>query len=141
MATGEIAIAATPAEIMDVLADVPGMLEWAPAQSVTVLEHDSAGRPTRARWRENHGPLRDEFVLQYDWDGAGVSWRLIEGRILKKEDGRYTVRAGPAGGTEVTYSLELGIGVWVLPSIRSWLELKIVTGTLASLKGRLEGAR
>jgi hypothetical protein len=56
MATGHITITATPAEVMDVLADLSGMLEWSPAQSVTVIERDSTGLPTLARWRESYGP-------------------------------------------------------------------------------------
>lgn len=52
MAIGQITISATSAEVMDVLADLLGMLEWSPAHSVTVVERDSVGRLTRARWRE-----------------------------------------------------------------------------------------
>lgn len=109
------------------------------AVSVTVIERDSAGRPTRARWRESYGPLPDEFVLEYHWDGdEGVSWRLIEGRILKKEDGRYILADVAGGGTKVTYSFELGIGVWVPPSIRSRLESMIINRALTALKHRVE---
>jgi hypothetical protein len=84
---------------MGVRADLPGMLEWLPTQSLTVIERDSAGRPTRAGWRESYGPLPDEFVFQYHWDGdEGVSWQSIEGRILNKEDGRYMGPSQPEVG-------------------------------------------
>lgn len=80
MATGRMTISATAAQIMDVLVDLPGMLEWSPAVSVTVIERDHAGRPARARWRERYGPLPDEFVLEYHWDGEqGVRWHLACG--------------------------------------------------------------
>jgi hypothetical protein len=122
-----------------VLADLPGMLKWSPAQSVTVIECDSGGRPTRARWRENYGPLQDEFVLQYEWDGSdGVGWKLLEGRILKKEDGLYRLAVTSEGATNVTHGLELGICSWVPSFIRSRVESMIVEATLTALKTRVE---
>jgi len=140
MATGQITVTATAAAIMDVLADLPGMLEWSAADTVTVTECDSAGRPTSARWHERYGPVSDEFVLQYQWDDDGVSWRLLQGRILKKEDGRYRLAAAAVGQTTVAYTLELGFGVWVLPCIRSRVESMVVGQTLAALKRRVETA-
>lgn len=81
MATCEITVNATAAHVMDVLANLPGMLEWSAADSVAVIERDPAGRPTLARWRERYGPLPDEFLLEYLWNGdESVRWRLVEGQ-------------------------------------------------------------
>ncbi|MGY4710584.1 SRPBCC family protein [Mycolicibacterium sp. CBM1] len=138
MAIGQTTIAAPAADIIAVLADLPGMLEWSPADSVEVIERDSQARPVLARWREHYGPLADDFVLRYQWDGdTGLSWQLVAGRILKKEDGRYRLIA-EGTGTTVEYHLELGIGVWVPRCIRSRLESMIVDATLTALKRRVE---
>ena len=139
MATGEITVNATAAHVMDVLADLPGMLEWSAADSVAVIERDPVGRPTLARWRERYGPLSDEFVLEYFWNGdESASWRLVEGRILKKEDGCCSLTVAGDGRTKVAYSLELGIGLWIWSGIRSRVESLIVTSTLTALKRRVE---
>ncbi|MCX2930957.1 SRPBCC family protein [Mycobacterium sp. CVI_P3] len=139
MATAQTTITAPAAEIIAVLADLPGMLDWSAADSVQVIEYDAQARPVLARWREHYGPLPDEFVLRYEWDGdTGVSWRLVQGRILKKEDGHYRLSPAPAGATTVEYQLALGIGVWLPPCIRSRLEATIVDATLAALKRRVE---
>lgn len=140
MATSHTTISATPAEIMAVLADLPGMAVWSAAKSVEVLQHQPDGRPVRARWREDYGPIPDEFVLDYTWDAdRSVSWRLIEGRILKREDGRYELTPNPSGGTDVTFSMELGVGVWMLPPLWRRIESGIVSSGLDALKKHIEG--
>jgi hypothetical protein len=137
MATRQITIAANVAEVMQALADLPGMLQWSSAQAVEVIEWDPAGRPTRARWRERYGPLLDEFVLQYHWHTQGVSWRLSEGRILKRENGCYQLDAVAGDCTNLTYSLELGIGVPIPKCVRMRIESLIIRTTLDALKKHL----
>ncbi len=138
MAIGRITVDADTAEVTAVLADLPAMVEWTAAEAVEVLAHDSHGRPSVARWRERYGPLPDEFVLSYDWHDDGVSWRLTEGRILKVEDGRYTLSPAPDGGSTVVYSLRLGLGLWLPPCVRSRLETFVVDSTLSALERRVE---
>lgn len=123
---------------MAVLTDLPGMIEWTAAESVTVTERDDGGRPLRARWREHYGPLADEFVLEYRWHGDdGVSWRLLEGRILKKENGSYRLSA-TRDGTTIAYTLELGVRLWIPPCIRSRIESAVIDSTLVALARRLD---
>ncbi|MCB0930559.1 MAG: SRPBCC family protein [Mycobacterium sp.] len=136
MSTGQITVTATPAEVAAALADLSAMVEWSGAAAVTVIERDDAGRPTRARWRESYGPLRDEFVLQYKWAPDGVSWWLLEGRILKRENGRYQLDALGGGRTRVTYSLEIGIGMPVPACIRRRVESILIEATLKALKNQ-----
>lgn len=139
MAVGEIDIAARPRAIMEILADLPGTVEWSAAKSVDVLERHPDGRPAVACWNESYGPIRDRFVLSYEWDGdSEVRWRLLEGRVLKKEDGRYRLTDAGGGVTGVELELKLGIGVWVIPILRTRLETMIVNGTLSALKQRAE---
>ncbi len=137
MAIGRITVEADPAEVLVLLADLPGMLDWTAAEAVEVLGRDGAGRPVLARWRERFGPLPDAFVLQYDWNEHGVRWRLTEGRILKTEDGCYTVHPVSDGGAAVVYSLRLGLAVWLPAWLRSRIESAVVDATLSALRGRL----
>lgn len=139
MAVGEIDIAAQPRAIMEILVDLPGMVEWSAANSVEVLERHPDGRPAVASWTESYGPIRDSFVLSYRWEGESeVRWRLLEGRVLKKEDGHYRLTDVGGGVTNVELELKLGIGVWVLPILRTRLEAVIINGTLSALKRRAE---
>ncbi|CAN5505503.1 SRPBCC family protein [soil metagenome] len=139
MAVGEIDIEALPREIMEILADLTGTVEWSAASSVDVMEHHPDGRPAVAAWSESYGPIRDTFVLSYEWEGdSEVRWRLLEGRVLKKEDGRYRLTAIGGEATRVELELTLGIGVWVLPILRTGIEAMIVGNTLKALKRRAE---
>ncbi len=139
MAVGGIDIAARAGEIMETLADLPGMVEWSAADSVAVTEHHPDGRPAIACWSESYGPIRDRFVLSYEWDGdVEVRWRLLEGRVLKKENGRYRLTEADSGVTNVRLELELGIGVWIPTILCERVEAMIVRGTLNGLKQRVE---
>lgn len=141
MAIGQITVEADTAEVLALLTDLTGMLDWTAAEAVEVMAHDTAGRPALARWQERYGPVPDEFVLEYDWDNDGVSWRLTQGRILKTEDGRYTLRPAPGGGTAISYSLRLGLAIWIPQCVRSRIESGVVESTLSALKNRIEESR
>ena len=50
--TREIVIEATPAEILDVIADLESLTDWSePHQSSEVLERNKDGRPTKAKMK------------------------------------------------------------------------------------------
>ncbi|MDY6996070.1 MAG: cyclase [Actinomycetota bacterium] len=138
MAIGRITVDRDAAAVTAVLADLPAMVEWTAAESVDVIASDDRGRPNVARWRERYGPLRDDFVLSYDWHDDGVSWTLTEGRILTTEDGRYTLGPAPGGGTAVVYSVRLGLALWLPRLVLSRIESFVVDSTLAALKRRVE---
>lgn len=139
MAIGRITVEADTAEVTAVLTDLPAMVEWTAAEAVQILAHDNQGRPSKARWRERFGPLSDDFVLSYTWHDDGVSWRLTEGRILKTEDGRYTLSPAPGGRTAVVYRLRLGLALWLPRCVLTRIETFVVDSTLSALKGRSEG--
>lgn len=138
MTSGKTIIATTPEAIMAVLADLPGMLTWSPAHSVEITESDDAGRPVQASWRERYGPVHDQFVLRYQWHDRAVDWRLLHGRILKRENGRFELEALRGGATQVTYSLELGIVVPIPPCVRTRVESLVIASTLEALKRHVE---
>ncbi len=124
---------------MDALADLHAMAAWGGGGvSVEVLQTHPDGRPRLARWRESYGPINDDFTLEYTWDeDTSVTWRLTKGRVLKKENGKYTLSPGGDGTVTVTYELEIGIWVWVLGIVRRQIEKSVIATALADLKSHV----
>ena len=66
-----IVINASPAAIMDVIADLPAYPEWSDGiKEVTVLAlYEDDNRPADARFNLASGAIKDIYELEYDWDG------------------------------------------------------------------------
>ncbi|KMO72963.1 cyclase [Mycolicibacterium chubuense] len=101
----ETVIAASPAEIMDVLFDLESLTEWSSAhQEVEILERDDQGRPARSRQVVKIVGISDEQVLDYAVHDDGVSWTLVSSSQQRAQDARYTLV--PEGDTtRVTFEL------------------------------------
>ena len=85
------------------------------------------------------GVLKDEYVLQYDWNPAGVAWHLVgTSAVQKSQVGSYAL-APAAGGTEVTYSLSVDIAMPMLGMFKRKAEKMIMDSALKELKKRVEG--
>lgn len=140
---GEIEINSDPQTIMDVIADLPAYGEWAEGvNSIEVLTEDANGRPETALFDFASGPIKDKFSLEYDWsneesDGY-VTWTLIEGQVLKKEDGKYTVVEIEDGKSRVLYDLMVDISIPLPGMIKRKAEKKMVETALKGLKKRVE---
>jgi ribosome-associated toxin RatA of RatAB toxin-antitoxin module len=90
--TREIVIEATPAEILDVIADLESLTEWSePHQSSEVLERNKDGRPVKAKMKVKAAGITDEQVVAYTWSGNDVSWTLVSSGQQKSQDGKYTL--------------------------------------------------
>lgn len=137
-------IEASPAQVLDVIAEVGAYPQWAAGiRSVEVLE-ESDGWPTRARFTVDQSPIRDSYVLAYTWDvdevGEGVaSWTLAEpGQMISKLDGSYTLVAD-GEATTVTYDLAVDVRLPMLGAIKRKAEAKIVATALQDLTARVTG--
>ena len=136
-------IAASPAAVLDVVADVESYPEWTPEiRSVQILSEDD-GWAEQVRFALEAGPVKDTYTLAYDWDvdeeGAGtVSWHLVEGGVLKAMDGSYTLASTPDGGTEVVYELTVDVKLPMLGMLKRRAEKVIVDSALRDLKKRAE---
>ena len=106
-----IDIDAPAATIMDVIADLPAYPEWSDGFSeVTVLEMHE-GRPLRARFHLESGPIRETYELLFDWDGVQrVSWQLTSGDMLKAMDGTYLLESH-GDTTTVHYRLAVDVKI------------------------------
>ncbi|NQU36159.1 MAG: SRPBCC family protein [Actinobacteria bacterium] len=139
MVEQSIDIAASAQSIMAALADLPAVASWVDGTSVEVLQVHDDGRPARARWSESYGPIPDEFILDYDWKGdESCHWRLVEGRILQREDGSYTLTEVNERVTRVTYSLDLGLAIPLPSIVTDQIASSVVTAGLAALKNNVE---
>lgn len=103
----EVVIEATPAEILDVLADVESTPSWSPQyQSAEILEAFDNGRPKRVKMKIKAAGLTDEQEIEYTWTDSGVSWTLIKAGQLKSQDAGYTLT--PQGDkTKVRFDLNV----------------------------------
>jgi ribosome-associated toxin RatA of RatAB toxin-antitoxin module len=107
----EVVIEATPAEILDVIADVEATPSWSPQyQSSKVIDRYEDGRPRRAEMVIKAAGLTDTQVIEYTWTDTSVSWTLVSAGQLKAQDAKYTLT--PAGDkTKVTFDIKIDLSV------------------------------
>jgi ribosome-associated toxin RatA of RatAB toxin-antitoxin module len=136
-----IVIAAEPARVMDVIADIRRYPEWSDGvQSVTVLTEYEDGRPADARFVVDAGAIKDTYELEYDWadDSSSVTWKLTTGHMLKALDGSYDLTANGDGTTTVVYRLAVDVSIPMIGMIKRKAEKVIVDTALRGLKDRVE---
>lgn len=137
-------IAATPGEVLDVIAAFEAYPEWAEqVKDCTVLTEDGDGWADQVEFTLDAGAIKDQYVLEYDWDvaedGTGViSWHLVRASLLKGLTGSYTLEAsGP--GTRVSYDLEVDLTMPMIGMLKRKAEKHIISTALTELKKRVEG--
>jgi hypothetical protein len=139
--SSSITIEATRPQIMAVIADFPAYPEWAEGiTAADILAAGDDGRPERVRMTLEAGPIKDTYVLGYDWDGdEAVHWHLVEhGTMLTGMTGAYRL-AERDGATEVTYELAVDVRVPMIGMMRRKAEKRIIDTALKGLKRRVEG--
>ncbi|HYN75574.1 MAG TPA: SRPBCC family protein [Candidatus Limnocylindria bacterium] len=138
-----ITIAAEAAVIMDVIADLEQYPEWTSGvlevEVLTVFE--DTGRPAEARFVIDQSGIKDDYGLEYEWDGdISVSWTLGRaGSLMKAMDGTYLLNELGEGLTEVVYQLAVDVKIPMLGMIKRKAEKVIVDTALKGLKTRVEG--
>ena len=140
-----IDIAASPGEVLDVIADFPSYPDWATeVKKVTVLTEEGDGWADQVEFTLDAGAIKDTYVLDYDWDvktnGTGVvSWSLVQANVLKAMNGSYTLAAQGKTGTTVTYRLAVDVKIPMLGMLKRKAEKVIIDTALKELKKRVEG--
>ena len=136
--TSSILIDAAPAAVMEVIADFEAYPKW--AQGVKKAEPVAPGeRPEQVYFELDASPIKDAYTLAYDWDGdRGVSWGLVEGKMLKAMDGAYILEDRGDGTTEVTYRLAVDISIPMIGMLKRKAEKVIIDTALKGLKKRVE---
>jgi ribosome-associated toxin RatA of RatAB toxin-antitoxin module len=136
-----IVINAAPATIMDVIADVEAYPQWSDGISdvkvLSVFEEDN--RPADAHFSLVSGAIKDDYELEYDWDGdRKVSWTLTKGDMLTAMDGVYELTDNGDGTTTVNYRLAVNVKIPMIGMIKRKAEKVIVDTALKGLKKRVE---
>ena len=139
VASSTITIDAAPDRVLAVIADIDRYPEWTgQIKSAEVVETAVDGRPRQARFVMDAGVLKDEYVLEYDWNASGVAWHLVgTSAVQRSQVGSYAL-APRAGGTEVTYSLSVDIAMPMLGMFKRKAEKMIMDSALKELKKRVE---
>ncbi|HEY5135229.1 MAG TPA: SRPBCC family protein [Candidatus Nanopelagicales bacterium] len=134
-------INATPAQVMDVIADLASYPEWSDGvKSVEVLTEYEDGRPADAHFVVDAGAIKDSYSLEYDWEeDRSVTWRLTAGQMLKALDGVYELTDNGDGTTTVVYQLSVDVSIPMIGLIKRKAEKVIIDTALRGLKERVEG--
>jgi ribosome-associated toxin RatA of RatAB toxin-antitoxin module len=138
--TQSITIDAPAAEVMAVIADFPSYPQWvAAAKTVEVVDPGDDGRANRVHFVIDAGAVKDDYVLDYTWDGdRKVSWTLVSSQLMKRQDGSYTL-TDTDGGTEVSYAITIDTKMPLLGMMKRRAEKVILDTALKELKKRVEG--
>ena len=126
-----------------VVSDVERYPEWAAdIKQVTVTSRDVEGRPLEVSWRVGAFGRSTSYTLAYDYAGAprSLAWKQISGDLTSALDGEYRFEPAPDGGTEVTYSLEIGLQVPLPGFIKRRAQSRIMHTALQDLKARVESS-
>lgn len=140
--TSDIVIDAPAHQVMAVIADFEAYPEWATGmKEVRPLTEGSDGRAETVSFVLDAAPIRDSYVLRYDWHGdSEVSWSLAEpATILRSMDGSYVLEDA-GGATRVTYQLAVDVSIPLLGMLKRKAEKVIIDTALRGLKTRVETA-
>jgi len=137
--TSRIVIAAPRPAVMAVIADFAAYPQWASGVRAAEVVEQEDGRASRVRFTLDAGPVKDTYVLGYDWDGdAAVRWHLAEaGSVVSAMDGGYLL-ADTGGDTETTYELSVDVRIPMPGLLKRRAEKTIIDTALKGLKNRVE---
>jgi len=137
--TQSIVVDAPAADVMAVIADFPSYPQWvSAAKKVEVEEMGDDGRARRVHFVLDAGAVKDDYVLEYDWDDdRQVTWNLVKGQMQKRQEGSYTL-AETDGRTEVTYKITIDLSIPMIGMIKRKAEKVILDTALKELKKRVE---
>ena len=138
--TQSIVVDAPAADVMAVIADFGSYPQWvAAAKQVEVQETGDDGRARRVRFVLDAGSVKDDYVLDYDWQGdRAVTWSLVSSQLMKRQDGSYRL-AETDRRTEVTYAITIDTKIPLLGLMKRKAEKVILDTALKELKKRVEG--
>lgn len=140
-ATEHTTVSAAPERCYAVVTDIERYPEWAAdIKDVEVVRRDDQGRPLVCAFRAAAFGRSTRYTLEYDYSDAPhrLAWRLTEGDITTKLDGRYVFDAAVGGGTDVTYHLEVELRVPIPGFVKMRAASRIMSTALRDLKARVE---
>jgi hypothetical protein len=140
--SSSLVIAADRQAVMGIIADFGHYPDWASGvRSADIVEVGADGRAQRVRFSLDAGPIKDSYVLGYDWDGdAAVHWRLAEpGSVVTEMSGGYLL-TDDGTGTKASYELAVSTRLPLPGILKRRAEKMIIDAALKGLKSRAEAA-
>lgn len=135
-------IEASAAEVMDVITDYEAYPEWADVKSASVLQRGEGGLATEVAFEVDVPVLgRASYTLAYRYapGDAGLSWVTREARgAVSNISGEYLLDELDDGETEVTYRLNVELGVLLPGFVRTQGAKRVIENALERLKRRVE---
>jgi ribosome-associated toxin RatA of RatAB toxin-antitoxin module len=137
---GSTEIEASPAEIIEVIADFGSYPEWVDGiRSSEILERDDRGRGTRVAFEFAAMGFTASYTLAYEYRDDGVSWTTVEASgALRDLEGDYELERLD-GDTRVTYRLAVDLAVSLPGFLKRRADRTAIRTALEGLKRRVEG--
>jgi ribosome-associated toxin RatA of RatAB toxin-antitoxin module len=138
--SSSIVVAAAPAAVMAVIADVEQYPSWIKGQkSAEIVVPGADGRAEQVRFVLDVPPIKDKYTLAYVWHSdLEVTWTLVEATLLRSLNGAYRLRDLGNGSTEVTYDLTLDLSIPIIGMLKRKGEKVLIETALKGLKTRVE---
>lgn len=137
-----IVVEAPAARVAEVICDFDRYPEWTGAvRSAEVRQRYPDGRAREVRFVLDAGPVRDEYVLAYDYrdDPTRIGWHLVAPSSMQKaQTGSYELADNGDGTCTVTYTLEVDLAIPMLGMFRRKAERVIMDTALTELKRQAE---
>lgn len=132
-----IHIQASPQQVFDVIADFPRYPEFLPEIRGVTIESSGDNELEVTFSAQIIAPL--QYTLHFTLTPPkGLQWTMIRGQILRKNDGGWKLRSTKDGGTEATYTIDVGFGPLVPSQISNSLAGSTLPATLQRFKARVE---
>jgi ribosome-associated toxin RatA of RatAB toxin-antitoxin module len=142
-ASQRLPIAASPRQLFEVVTDFDHYTDWIrDLKAVEVVSRDDEGRAVEVRYRAAAMGRSTSYTLRYDYADAprSVSWRLVEGDIMRRLDGAYEFLpvTDDSDRTDVVYHLSVELVVPLPGFVKRRAESKIMHNALRELKAHVE---
>jgi ribosome-associated toxin RatA of RatAB toxin-antitoxin module len=138
---GSIEIEATPAEIMEVIADFDAYPDWVDGiKAAETRERGEGGRPSEVAFEFSAMGFNATYTLRYEYDpdDTGIRWTTTEASgAVKDVRGGYELEA-LNGDTRVTYRLAVELAVKVPGILKRQGDKRAIKTALDGLKSRVE---
>lgn len=130
-----IVVNADAQAVWDVIADFEAYPEWQPdMKEVEILETFEDGWGKKVRFVVDAKVIQATLVLEYAYTDTSMSWWLVDGVNVRKNDGTYTVEPQDDGTTLVTYELEVVPSIPVPGMLRRKVAQRLVQAALRDMK-------
>src|ERR1019366_3620748 len=139
-ATESIVVYAPPEVVYRVVTDFAKYASWvSDLKRIEVLESDAAGRPLEVEFRAAAFGRSTTYALHYDYSRAPevLTWYQTRGDLTSTLNGQYRFEP-TAGGTLLTYDLEVELLVPIPSFIKSRAAFRIQSQALRELKVQAE---